>query len=126
MKTEFIKYMKWAGRWSNQKTSPDTHKDRIGWRKQSLGYLLHWSWFDDSQRVKVNLQKDLCSNQLIKQEINAGQWILVLHDYCVEWSIIDAQPLGLVLLQHKDSRATPWRTAGSDIPLIEQFLQLGL
>jgi hypothetical protein len=21
------------GRWSKQKTSPDTHKDRIGWRK---------------------------------------------------------------------------------------------
>jgi hypothetical protein len=73
-------------------------------------------------RVKVNLQKDLCFNQLIEQEINAGQWIFVLHGYCVEWSIIDAQPLGLVLLQHKDSRTTPWRTAGSDIPLIEQFL----
>jgi hypothetical protein len=68
----------------------------------------------------------LCSNQLIEQEINAGQWILVLHGYNVEWSIIDAQPLGLVLLRHKDSRATPWRTAGSDIPLIKQFLQLGL
>jgi hypothetical protein len=63
-------------------------------------------------RTKVNLQKDLCSNQLIKQEINAGQWILVLHGYCVEWSIIDAQPLGLVLFRHKDSRATPWRIGG--------------
>jgi hypothetical protein len=49
-------------------------------------------------RAKVNLQKDLCSNQLIEQEINAGQWILVLHGYCIEWSIIDAQPLGLVFL----------------------------
>jgi hydrogenase maturation factor len=49
-------------------------------------------------RTKVNLQKYLCSNQLIEQEINVGQWILVLHGYCVEWSIIDAQPLGLVLL----------------------------
>jgi hypothetical protein len=73
-------------------------------------------------RTKVNLQKYLCSNQLIEQEINVGQWILVLHGYCVEWSIIDAQPLGLVLLRHKDSRAIPWRTAGSDIPLNEQFL----
>jgi hypothetical protein len=73
-------------------------------------------------RTKVNLREDLCSNQLIEQEINAGQWILVLHGYCIEWSIIDAQPLGLVLLRHKDSRATPRRTAGSDIPLIEQFL----
>jgi hypothetical protein len=77
-------------------------------------------------KMKVNLQKDLRSNQLIEQEINVGQWILVLHGYCVEWLIIDAQSLGLVLLQHKDSRATPWRTVGSDIPLIEQFLQLGL
>jgi hypothetical protein len=58
-------------------------------------------------RKNINLQKDLCSNQLIEQEINEGQWILVLHGYYVEWSIIDAQPLGLVLLQHKDSRATP-------------------
>jgi hypothetical protein len=48
-------------------------------------------------RAKVNLQKDLCSNQLIEQEFNTGQWILVLHNYCVEWSIIDAQPLGLIL-----------------------------
>jgi hypothetical protein len=73
-------------------------------------------------RAKVNPQKDLCSNQLIEQEINAGQWILVFHGYYVEWSIIDTQPMGLVLLRHKDSRATTWRTAGSNIPLIEQFL----
>jgi hypothetical protein len=77
-------------------------------------------------RMKVNLQKDVWSNQLIEQEINAGQWILVLHGYRIEWSIINAQPLGLVLVRHKDSRATPWRIARSDIPLIEQFLQLGL
>jgi hypothetical protein len=77
-------------------------------------------------RTKVNLRKDMCSNQLIEQEINVRQWILVLHGYCVEWSIIDAQPLGLVLLRHKNSRATLWITVGSDIPLIEQFLQLGL
>jgi hypothetical protein len=77
-------------------------------------------------RTKVNLQKGLCSNQLIEQEINVGQWILVLHGYCVEWSIIDTQLLGLVLLRHKDSRATPWRIAGLDIPLIKQLLQLGL
>jgi hypothetical protein len=49
-------------------------------------------------RAKVNLQKDLCSNQLIEQEINVEQWIFVLHGYYVEWSIIDAKPLGLVLL----------------------------
>jgi hypothetical protein len=49
-------------------------------------------------RMKVNLQKGLCSNQLIEQEVNTGQWIIVLHGYYDEWSIIDAQPLGLVLL----------------------------
>jgi hypothetical protein len=49
-------------------------------------------------KTKVNLRKDLRSNQLIEQEVNAGQWILVLHGYCVEWCVIDAQPLGLVLL----------------------------
>jgi hypothetical protein len=49
-------------------------------------------------RAKVNLQKDLCSNQLIEQEINVEQWIFVLHGYYVEWSIIDTKPLGLVLL----------------------------
>jgi hypothetical protein len=77
-------------------------------------------------RSKINLQKYLRSNQLIEQEVNAGQWILVLHGYCVVWSVIDAQPLGLVLLRHKDSRATPWRIAGLDIPFIKQFLQLPL
>jgi hypothetical protein len=76
--------------------------------------------------TKVNLRENLCSNQLIKQEINVGQWILVLHGYCIEWSIIEAQSLGLILLRHKDSRATPQRIARSDIPLIEQFLQLDL
>jgi hydrogenase maturation factor len=50
-------------------------------------------------RTKVNLRKDLCSNQLIEQEINVGQWILVLDGYCIEWLIIDAQSLGLVLLR---------------------------
>jgi hypothetical protein len=54
-----------------------------------------WDIFTDLDlmlaRMKVNLRKDLRSNQLIKQEINAGQWILVLHCHCVEWSIIDAQ-----------------------------------
>jgi hypothetical protein len=49
-------------------------------------------------RTKVNLREDLCSNQLIEQEINAGRSILVLHGYCVEWSIINAQALCLVLL----------------------------
>jgi hypothetical protein len=49
-------------------------------------------------RAKVNLRKDLRSNQLIEQEINAWQWILVLHSYYIEWSIINAQLLVLVLL----------------------------
>jgi hypothetical protein len=31
-------------------------------------------------KMKVNLQENLCSNQLIKQEINARQCILVLDD----------------------------------------------
>jgi hypothetical protein len=48
-------------------------------------------------RMKVNLRENLCSNQLIKQKINVGQWILVLHDYHVEWLVIDAQTLCLVL-----------------------------
>jgi hypothetical protein len=30
----------------------------------------------------------LCSNQLFKQKINVGQWILVLHDHIIEWSVI--------------------------------------
>jgi hypothetical protein len=55
-----------------------------------------------------------------------GQWILVLHGYRVEWSVIDAQMMSLVLFQQKDSKATPRRTAGSDVPLIKQFLQLDL
>jgi hydrogenase maturation factor len=48
-------------------------------------------------RTKVNLRENLCSNQLVEQEINAGQWILVRHGYHIEWSIIDTQILCLVL-----------------------------
>jgi hydrogenase maturation factor len=48
-------------------------------------------------RMKVNLRENLCSNQLIEQEINAGQWILVLYGYHVEWLVIDAQTMCLVL-----------------------------
>jgi hydrogenase maturation factor len=49
-------------------------------------------------RTKVSLREDLCSNELIEQEISVGQWILVLYGYCVEWLIIDVQVLCLVLL----------------------------
>jgi hypothetical protein len=36
-----------------------------------------------------------------EQEINAGQWILVLHSHRVEWSVIDTQTLCLVLFDTK-------------------------
>jgi hypothetical protein len=52
-------------------------------------------------RTKVNLQENLCSNQLIEQKINARQWILVLHGYRIEWSVIDAQTMCLVLFDTK-------------------------
>jgi hypothetical protein len=73
-------------------------------------------------KTKVNLRENLCSSELIEKEINAGQWILVLYSYRVEWSVIDAQTLCLVLFRHKDSRATPRRTVGLDVALVKQFL----
>jgi hydrogenase maturation factor len=48
-------------------------------------------------KMNVNLRENLCSNLLIKQEVNVGQWILVPHGYRVEWSGIVAQMLCLVL-----------------------------
>jgi hypothetical protein len=51
-------------------------------------------------RSKINLRKYLCSYHLIKQEINTGQWILVLHSHRIEWSVIDTHTQCLVLLLH--------------------------
>jgi hypothetical protein len=48
-------------------------------------------------KTKVNLRENLCFNQLIEQEINVGQLILVLDDNRIEWLVINAQMLCLVL-----------------------------
>jgi hypothetical protein len=58
-------------------------------------------------RLKINLREHLCPNQLVKQEINAGQRILVLHGHDIEWLVIDTHASCLVLLIHKESRTTP-------------------
>jgi hypothetical protein len=43
-------------------------------------------------RLKINLGKHFSTSKLIKIDVDAGQWVLVLDCHRIEWSIIDAQP----------------------------------
>jgi hypothetical protein len=61
-------------------------------------------------RVKVYLGKYFGSHQLIKQYINAGQWILIFDHHRIERAVIDTQPQTLILLF---SRTRP------DIPMVK-------
>jgi hypothetical protein len=52
-------------------------------------------------RAKVYLGKYLGSHQLIKQYINAGQWILIFDCHCIERAVINTQSQTLILLLHE-------------------------
>jgi hypothetical protein len=51
--------------------------------------------------TKVYLCKYLDSHQLIKQYINARQWILILDCYRIERAVVHTQSQTLVFLLHK-------------------------
>jgi hypothetical protein len=60
-------------------------------------------------RPMINLGKHFSTHKLIEQEVDAGQWVLVLDYHRIEWSIIDTQTQRMILLLHKESRTTPRR-----------------
>jgi hypothetical protein len=43
-------------------------------------------------RSKINHGKHFSAYKLIKQEVDVGQWVLVLDCHLVEWLIVDTQP----------------------------------
>jgi hypothetical protein len=58
-------------------------------------------------RMEIDLQKYLCNGKLIKNDADAGQWVLVLNSDSIQGPIIDTQPEGLIFLLHKQCRIAP-------------------
>jgi hypothetical protein len=52
-------------------------------------------------RAKVYLGEYLGSHQLIKQNINAGQWLFVLDSHRIERAVINTHSQTLILFLHK-------------------------
>jgi hypothetical protein len=52
-------------------------------------------------RAKVYLGEHFGSHQLIKQNINAGQWVFVLDGYRFERAVINTHSQTLILFLHK-------------------------
>jgi hypothetical protein len=69
-------------------------------------------------RTKIDLEENLGSRQLIKKNIDSGKRIFVLDGYCVERSVVDAQPQATILLFDEESGTTPRRRAQANITLI--------
>jgi hypothetical protein len=59
-------------------------------------------------RAKIYLGEYFGSHQLIKQYINAGQWILILDGYRIERAVIDTQSQTLILLLYEQGWTSPW------------------
>jgi hypothetical protein len=52
-------------------------------------------------RAKVYLGEHFGSHQLIKQNINAGQWVFVLDGHRIERAVINTHSQTLILFLHK-------------------------
>jgi hypothetical protein len=101
MKTEFNQVHEVSGGIGQPKGHYQILTETVSGGESSLLDIFFIDLILKIARMKVNLQENLCSNQLIEQEINVGQWIHVLHGYRTEWSVIDAQMLCLVLFDTK-------------------------
>ena len=56
---------------------------------------------------QIYLREHAGSLKLVKQVINARQWILVLYSDTVQHSVIDAHPQAAILLLYKQYRYSP-------------------
>jgi hypothetical protein len=52
-------------------------------------------------QMKINLRKDSYTDKLMKENVDAGQWILVLDSDGIQWPVVNTQSQGLVFLLHK-------------------------
>jgi hypothetical protein len=58
-------------------------------------------------KIEIDLREHLSSRLLIKQEVNAGQRVLILNGDCIEQAIVNAQVEGVIFLLHKERWTTP-------------------
>ena len=70
---------------------------------------------------QVDLWEHSGSFHLIKQIINAGQWVLVLDGDFTKGTIIYAQPHASILLFDKQNWRFPWRRTRSDVPIVNEY-----
>jgi hypothetical protein len=49
-------------------------------------------------QMEIDLEKDFSTSDLIKQNVDAGQWILVLDSDSAQGLVIHTQPQGLIFL----------------------------
>src|SRR5262249_928618 len=75
-------------------------------------------------RSEIYLREHLSRLQLVKEIINPGQRIPVLHSHLVQFPVIYAHPERTVLLPDKQNRCTPWRNTGANKTFIQKILQL--
>jgi hypothetical protein len=68
-------------------------------------------------RSKIDLGKDLGTSQLIKEHINAGQWIFILDCHRIEWTIVNTHPQATILLFHKRAGLPQGEELGRIYPL---------
>jgi hypothetical protein len=52
-------------------------------------------------RMEIDLGKDFSTGKLIKENVNAGQWIFVLHGDGIQRSVVNTYPQGLTFLLHE-------------------------
>jgi hypothetical protein len=52
-------------------------------------------------RTEIDLGKDSCTGKLIKENIDAGQWVLILDGDGIQRSIVNTEYQGLIFLLHK-------------------------
>src|SRR3954468_24871323 len=81
--------------------------------------------------TKVKLGEHLSTFELLEKLIDVGKWVLVLDSLLVQWTVIDAKSVRVILLLDKENTTTPRRRTRSDqtqtllfIELFLQFLQL--
>ena len=80
----------------------------------------------DLARAKIDLGEYSGTFKLIEQIIDPGKRVLVFDGDFIESSVVNAHPLRLVFLLHKNHRSTPGGSTRTYVPLFFQLFQLFL
>jgi hypothetical protein len=72
-------------------------------------------------RSKIDLEKDFGTSQLIKENINAGQQILILDCHRIEWTIVNTHPQTTILLFSQRAGIPQGEELGRIYPLSSNY-----